>query len=305
MPRLYLHIGTPKSGSSSIQNFLSAHRARLPYQTLDAFGGVMGTRLRYVIDTAEARRSRASSRRFAHLPRFEDATEGLWDAAEAELARPRGAAPPVLVSCEHVYAFCDTDRAAIGRLASDLSRLFDDVRVVVYLRPQVKYVKSVYGQMVKGPARHTGTLEAFLSDRAALRSLCDYAGRIALWAERFGEEKLTVVCAEHGNYPEGNLLLDFLRRVDIADDGLEALARHQPRANVSPSYGQIRAMRLANRLGLPRAQAKALAKSPLARRLGPQRFPTEWDAEIEEMSRAGNAWINERFLRDCPVRLPV
>lgn len=144
----------------------------------------------------------------------------------------------------------------------------------------------------------------FVSDRDGLADLCDYSGRTDLWAEAFGDRNLRVIPVNPNNYPNGNLVVDFLTRVDAEDPGLLRLAQEHPRSNVSPTFFQLNLMRRGNQLGLGRKFLRRWLISGLTRKLGAEKFPDTYDRLIRDVSRDGNRKLNAGYLRDFPVKLP-
>ena len=137
--RLLLHIGTEKTGTTTIQRFCrqqssALSRAGILYpRTL----GKPGHKLLTGISLPYAARKDI-------CPAIDVAQAAHGLAEEIRRARPA----TVLLSCEQLSARCDAEHIEV--LKHFLSPLNAEVRVVVYLRRQDDFLMSSYSTSVKG-----------------------------------------------------------------------------------------------------------------------------------------------------------
>ena len=204
MPRLFLHIGTHKTGTTSLQRFLTVNRAVLRRQGLvypdPAIGGFGKRYAHHQVAHAMAGRSGAGSP--------EDARR-FFDKVRRDL-RGREAA---IVSAEalyrHVLGGTDSERRfdagdGPGDPLPYIRRVRDclgdfDVTVLVMLRRQDAFLESLYAEQVMTTS-YRGDIDRFVTDRAWL---ADYDARLTMWASVFGADRLSVRTFEPAGFPEG------------------------------------------------------------------------------------------------------
>jgi glycosyltransferase involved in cell wall biosynthesis len=201
-PRLFLHVGMPKTGSSSIQWFLNNNRALLQDQGLlypreqlagDAhhpIGWLCRPRLRAGIDqviwleAVDAHRPviRAFIRDLAGSP-----YEGK------------------VLSSEALFS-------ADPRRVSELLEPFD-VRTIIYLRRQDSYLEASLNQNTKVAGSYVVQHEHV---RRKLQTL-DYSRWLSLWEASLGGASVEVIPFERQWFPEG-LERGFVERLGLAWD---------------------------------------------------------------------------------------
>lgn len=296
--RAIVHIGMPKSGTTSIQRFLQGQAAGLaargaayarvpnggpvPPQDAHVELGIVqfaragkpvpdaGTRLSYAIDDPEAHR--------AFAERYAEALDAAL-AARAEKTW--------IFSVEHVGAWTHTADEARA-LDSWLSERFGEVRYVLYLRRQEDWILSNYSQAL----RMGSTSE--LEDYAAKLRISNYDARVFAWAEAVGD-RFDLRLLEPDALVDGDLIADF-----AAAAGVDAAGLPRPgRANESFSVAAAAFLRQLNGT-IPQRVKEGRVRNPLMR--GIQQRLTRWyagdrklalsEAEIARI-RAANAAANE------------
>jgi hypothetical protein len=205
---LALHIGSGKTGTSSIQAFLQQNRARLADLGVlypRAPGARRHFRLSVLVRPAGQRDEIApwDRKRFSSPAAFRRRL--LREIEESGLSR-------VLLSDEGLYGSPDE---ALRRLGQFTGRIAESLRLVVYLRRQDDHLVSRYQQVVKvGETRRL----ADWADRQGPRTY-DYDERLRTWQRLVGPTQLVVRRFERSAFTEGSLHQDFL---DAA--GIEARA---------------------------------------------------------------------------------
>ena len=303
MAHLYLHIGTPKAGSSSIQNFLLQEGPGSPIEYIDSCGGLCGHKFLSV----PSFRGQVAPEIEARIPRkyrLSGLQDIAWDQIEAEIRDKAASGRPFFISEEHFYMVYDKDSVAIAALAARLRSLFDTVTILVYLRDQRAYVKSLYSQLVKR-GRTVQSFGQYVNSADRLRDLVDYATRLDLWGTAFGQSNIQAVHFDRAAFPEGNVLLDLLARLGVDDPALRDRARAFRKQNVSPTYVQMELIRHATRLGLNSKMRRRWINNRHMRRLSDATLPDTWDDLILNFSARGNAYVNRTYLTDAAPGLPV
>ena len=201
---LVLHIGSGKTGTSSIQHFLHRNRARLAelgHLYPETPGRTRHTRLGLFIQNDEA---------LADLPSWyrqrSSSPQAFRRAFRRRLFREinQSGLSRVLLSDEALYGAPDQ---ALRRLGRFTGRIAGSIRLVVYLRRQDDHMVSRYQQVVK-----TGETRR-LADRAQqldLSKTYDYYARLRTWARLLEPSEFVVRRFERGSFVDGSLYQDFL-----------------------------------------------------------------------------------------------
>jgi hypothetical protein len=211
--RLILHIGTTKTGSTSIQNALHAARAKLAGQ------GV------YYADTANDVRHTLLAAAFASTPVAMTPRNQIWQGRDplhvisaylqSFKAEMEGLPPEiglVVLSAEQ-FSHWIRDAADIKRLHEVLVPHFDEIKVVLYLRRQDSHYASNHAQMIRLgriAAPDMTQLSPFWHDY-------NYAEVIARWAAGFGESALLPRLFERGPGKPFDVVTDFFQLCGIVD----------------------------------------------------------------------------------------
>lgn len=306
---LYLHIGAGKAGSTTVQNFLNEMKsARFPYAQIESFGSGSAWKLAAATGTENSYKYWVRVRNAFTPSEFEDNKNRVWDRARSEVAQSQ--ASDFVASSEFILGSFAYNETLLSQLRDYLIDVFGEVVVIVYLREQVSYIKSLYSQKVKGPQRSKLTLREYVDLLDDHKHLWDYAGALRAWSEVFGDDRLNVVCFHERNLIEGDLLKDFLYRLNITDNPARYIRGPSETANKSPYYNQLQAIRLVNqyRKVIPKPVQNRLYRLCLGRligSIGTKEFPRNFDAQILSKVSEGNKWVNERFLINASVKLPV
>lgn len=247
MPRLLIHVGDCKAGSTSIQRMLQSGAWRAP----DEAARTGGPRpLRYATTGRDAGLNHHALANALFVERAMPRRAQLYGALAEEFAEMEN--PALTISSER-FEF-----APPAALAESLDRRFPGVEIalIAYVRPHAERLVSGYAQQVK-QGLFAGDLEAFHeATRAQGRFL--YAPRLKAWREAFGD-RLTLRPMMRDRLAGGCVVRDFL---DWAlGDG--AVPTREIAANPSPGVEDLSLLRdLHARLGDRAGRAAArLAES--------------------------------------------
>jgi hypothetical protein len=212
---LVLHIGTGKTGTSSIQSFLHANRDRLAdlgFLYPRTPGKARHARISLSVLPEEAvERAPAWHRQgFTSHPEFSAEVHSSLRAELAEAGLPRA-----ILSDEALFGAKPVALERLRQLTDDIAR---SVRLVVYLRRQDDHVASRYQQVVKvGETRRLVERVQALN----LRGFYDYRAKLARWQQTMEPTTLVVRRFERDSFVEGSLHQDFLDAAGVdarADD---------------------------------------------------------------------------------------
>ncbi len=197
---LTLHVGTHKTGTTALQNFLSTNERILRKNGVlypPCGRAAMGAHHHFV----------ASVRLTGH-PMFQ--AEKSFEEYLEDLKSVSRQCSRVLLSSEMFSE--NVDREKLRQLHS----VFSTIRIVLYLRRQDSYLESSYAQLVKtGKIGHEIDVH-ILQDRKL-----DYLTRCRFWEDLAGKGNVLVRPYEKGQLHQENLFADFLHHVfglELTDD---------------------------------------------------------------------------------------
>ena len=204
-----LHIGSGKTGTSSIQYFLHRNRDRLADLGLlypQTPGGTRHARLGLFIQPDDVLEDIPSwgRQRFDTPAEFRKAFRRrlFREIGESGLSR-------VLFSDEALYG---SPQEALRRLSRFTGRIADSVRIVVYLRRQDDHLVSRYQQVVKvGETRRL----AERMQQLDFSKTYNYYGRLRTWQRLLKPTEFVVRRFEPGRFVDGSIYQDFFDAVGI------------------------------------------------------------------------------------------
>lgn len=238
-----LHIGTEKTGTTTIQQFLAANRPALASESVlyPVAGGAEGSQWGYAACAAEAPwASDLGVRLGIHDPESAAAYRaGLQAAMEREFAA-HPACHTLLISSEHFHSRLTTTDA-IGRLKAFLEPHAREFAIVLYLRRQDRMAVSRFSTAIKvglapqGPFPRSGTGD--------LPYIYDFERIHRNWVAVFGNPAMRVRVFQQDRFVAGDLLADFAAACGIVQAGKSLPGR----ANESLGQAGIDFLREANR----------------------------------------------------------
>ena len=210
---IFIHIGTIKTGTTSLQNFFHINRVllaeefniyypkspglqnhtRLPLYAYD--GNVTELRARHNISSEE------------QLAKFrKEFISKFCNEIESHIETGRD----ILLSSEHLSSRA-TERAEIEKLLSLFEAYDVNCKVIVYLRRQDKMMLSTYSTWVKSGGRWQLNPTAYKNRRY------NHLEMIQLWASVVGKENMIVKVFEKSRMKNGDLYDDFTDAIGIRD----------------------------------------------------------------------------------------
>ena len=210
MTTLHLHIGSEKTGTTSVQRFLRANRELLAQHAI-LFPRAPGEENQMGLAVAAQTDFGPLRRKIFHVhtwPEVEEFRTALKRNLEDELgARDYRSA---VMSGEHCSSRLTTEEE-VRWLRDFLMEMFDDVRIVVYLRRQDEFLLSTYSTDVKGGAVHRLRVpEGDILDRRY-----DHWNLVSRWANVFGRENIICRKYEKASLKDGDIIEDFRQAVGL------------------------------------------------------------------------------------------
>ena len=213
MKTIHLHIGTFKTGTSSIQSFLCGNK---DYLAENGFFVPSSQLIGHHELPLSLIKNKTTFR--APWPEFSGGLE-LWDKVKDEIEK--SSCRDVVISSE---AFCDLYnehcRGNSEEIRMFIAEWFSDfnVKVYCYLRPLPTYSKSMYGENIKNSPLRISFLER-LNNNIAEKSIHLYPSTyLGFFSEVFGRENIKLRCYDRRALYGNDVVLDFFQWIGLDVD---------------------------------------------------------------------------------------
>jgi hypothetical protein len=198
MTTIYLHIGLPKTGTSSIQSFLLDNRDNLLHK---GFLYPLAGRP----NASSFPQIRVGHHKLAHELTQEETgilPSSVWADVQQEI-KTLGS-ENVIISAEYFTLILESEK--ISNLKNYLSEY--ETKIVIYLRRQDDYLTSLYCEKVK-MGLESCTLQEFIKQN---KPYGNYYNLLQMWCQYFGQENLIIRVYEKSQFKNG-LINDFLNSI--------------------------------------------------------------------------------------------
>lgn len=191
MPRLIIHIGSQKTGSTSIQSFFTQNPDKMAQAGLSYVKTGRGPSAHNRLTQKQA------------MSNFPNIMKRLVD----EVTN----APDTthVISAETLFSV-HMARSLIEHLPADLR---SDTQIICYLRRQDKFLEAMYKQVVK-TGRFKGSAQAYAQKR---ETALMYSRVLDAYATGFGDDNITVLPYERARFKEGDVILDIAARIGMTN----------------------------------------------------------------------------------------
>ena len=238
MKRLILHVGTQKTGTTSLQVFLADNRKQLGEQGFF----VPGTREKY---------KEAINERNAHFlvwhSRSINVPELVTDEVKRKTKRNIKAFKKSVRDHDAVLMSDETLWYEGARRPNSWSIMksvfqdagFDEIDIVVYLRRQDDYICSLWNQRVKGSLKSTVSCVDFVNGRTSKR-LMDYSEVLSEIEKVFGKEHITVREYRRDKLAGGDVRRDFCSIIGVDAESGFTFADVRPNLGLTSNIAEIK-----------------------------------------------------------------
>lgn len=223
--KIYLHIGTHKTGSTAIQRCVHENLAALLVSGVDSYGRVAGKANHSEVYLAVMNKDRDS---FAKLRSGKNYGEKFRRKTQEAVSSfiECSAAKKLLFSTEGLSLLRFDEE--LSSLRSLLNADENDVEVIVYIRDRLSFLRSYRQQILKDPGRNFSTDKMSVLYAADDSWIADFDTLLRVYSRHFSAVTALDYDAEMdaGN---GNIIPSFLRAIGVDPAGIP----HDYRANVS------------------------------------------------------------------------
>lgn len=242
--KLVLHIGTEKTGTTLLQDWLYANKTALSAQGV-FLSAVMGqTNNRKIVSYFQTSFDDFTRRNKIHSQAEKAAYfEGFEAEVRAEIKAGAAEHHTMVITSEHFHSrLCD--RKEIQALAAFLKEQFSEVKVLCYFREQASMRESLYSTGLK--VSEGRPLELFHADAGSQSYYYNFLQIATRWSEAFGQENMDFRIYDRARFCEQDIRKDFLAALPEAVDQA-TLSFDRSSANESLSLLQGRMLQVINR----------------------------------------------------------
>ena len=278
---LFLHIGSHKTGTTSIQNFLAHNRDLLAARGYGYPVTGKGLNLGGVIGNTMAEGDPSS------------AQIGMGRRKTVLVDNIVSQPTDIVIGSSEGFSYVH-DAQDIQDFANLLRPHFSTIKIITYLRRQDQLAVSHHQEGAnpqnKPAVRLHGYSPTALPTRNDLQHCYfDYATRIGMWADAFGDDAMIVRVYDRKLLKSGDSVADFLDIVGLGDLDIST----QPEKNVSMGFHQSKVGHILNQIIESQyVKASVMARLPREGKLLPRRDDAR---RFLEPYLDTNRRLNERF----------
>lgn len=245
MKTLYIHIGTPKTGTTSIQNFCGLNREKLKEQ------GVLYPIMNYHYERKSVNRNGyfLTGTIKENGTRNKEKEKQVFDSELQYIVDCFKENDTILLSDESIWWATSTRRKGLWKDLKKHSEQHNyQIKVIVYLRRQDQFMMSRYNQRLKTDfVASTQNFDEYFADmNGRFKCVMDYRDRIDNIAKSISKENVIVKRFDRNYFYNGDLNQDFLHILGVkVDDSFKQL-KETANTGISVQSGEIK--RVLNRL---------------------------------------------------------
>ena len=207
--KLILHIGTEKTGTTSIQQFLKKNASQLKRNDIfiPQTPMVGSGNHRWIPVFASSNREDLFTRSL-NLKSNEAKKKTIFKKRRQFVNECRNAATTcktLILTSEHLQSQLRSLKE-IQRLREVVEEVADDLRIIIYIRDPLKTSVSLLSEAIKGGSVQTGLHPPNLK---RLEHICNHAQTIKRWQECFPEAKIVVRRFDRSLLAKGDVVVDF------------------------------------------------------------------------------------------------
>jgi len=243
--KLFLHIGTEKTGTTSLQHFLKANSDPLSKQGIyysDNIGGEVGRGVKsnWMLPAYFTKDRHLQKELHELFLQRQESPESFLATFRKEIKEAEKDHSRVIISSEF-FSSRLTSIDEVRLLGDYLKSIFDEIKIICYVREQSEVVKGLYSGLLKGG--RTDALDDVLLDAHVGNQSFNYDSMLSKWAEIFEFKEVSIY--KKNRLRNEDIRFDFLFKVDESLD-FSKLNFGIVESNESISYLQCFIIRLIN-----------------------------------------------------------
>lgn len=211
-----VHIGTEKTGTSSIQKYLYKNRRRLRragFHVLTSAGKGNNRALAAYCRSDQSPDDYFRDRGINTVEERKQFRRELMRRMRREISGLPASVHTVIISSEHFHSRFRTD-VEMNKFRKVLDEFFTGIKIVCYIREQVATGESWYSTTLK--AGGTDPLVDFMQRCRPSNYYYNYDECLAAWEEIYGFDALDLSIFSREHFVNGDLLDDFTAKLDPA-----------------------------------------------------------------------------------------
>ena len=209
-----VHIGTEKTGTTSIQRFLFHNRKALKgagYHFVQSAGKTNNRALPAYCVSDDAYDDFLNGKGISTPEGREKFRRNFIRKFESEIESLPDSIHTVVISSEHFHSRLRSEQE-MENVYKLLSTYFDSIKIVCYLREQGTTCTSYYSTTLR--AGETKSFSEFLRACTPRNYYYNYYEMLGQWEKHFGFEALDVSLFDQDKFLNGDLLDDFTAKID-------------------------------------------------------------------------------------------
>lgn len=245
MKTLYIHIGTPKTGTTSIQNFCGLNREKLREQ------GVLYPIMNYHYERKSVNRNGyfLTGTIKENGTRNKEKEKQVFNSELQYIVDCFKDYDTILLSDESIWWATSTRRKGLWKDLKKHSEQHNyQIKVIVYLRRQDQFMMSRYNQKLKTDfIASTQSFDEYFADmNGRFKCVMDYREKIDNIAKSISKENVIVKRFDRNYFYNGDLNQDFLHILGVKVDDRFQQLKETANTGISVQSGEIK--RVLNRL---------------------------------------------------------
>jgi hypothetical protein len=215
--KLYLHIGTEKTGTTSVQKFFRVNRDLLAEHAV-LYPITPGNQKHQRLAVAALQLSKLGEMRKAFGVKTHDEARKFRDDLVNNLTAEFSRKPyeSVVISSEHLSSRV-LDDEEVQWLKDLLSPYFEEITIIVYIRRQDDFLLSTYSTSIK-----SGVTEMLaMPTEQLIEARYNHWATLSRWARVFGREHIVCRRFERSGMVGGDIVDDFLAIAGVDKAGYE------------------------------------------------------------------------------------
>lgn len=213
--KLVVHIGTEKTGTSSIQESLFKNKSILAEHGY-YFSQCAGERnnLKFPLYSMSEQRGDPYFRNnnINNVDERRLFKADFEDVFNREISSLSANIHTVIISSEHFHSLL-IDESEVKALKRLVSKYFDEIKIVCYLREQVETCVSHYSTVIKTGL--TPDFNDFMTKCDPSNPYYDYLGLLERWQNVFGHKNLIVSKFSRNTLIDSDIVKDFYTKINV------------------------------------------------------------------------------------------